>query len=61
MDKKDSSEAISVNPERKIFEFFTSMLMMVASQGDSKLSKLPACPKNSGYGTDVSPFHFIYY
>ena len=45
--KKDSKKEISTNPERQIFEIFTSLLIMVASQGETKLNKVPACPKKS--------------
>ena len=33
----------------QIFKMFTSMLTMVASQGNATLNKLPACLKNPGY------------
>ena len=45
--KKDSRKAISANPERQMFEIFTSVPIIVTSQEDTKLNKLPACPKKS--------------
>ena len=45
--KKDSKKEISANPERQIFKIFTSLLIMVASQGETKLNKVLTCPKKS--------------
>ena len=36
--KKDSRKTISASPERQIFKIFTSVPIMVASQGDAKLN-----------------------
>ena len=36
---RKTPEVISANPERKIFEIFNAVLIMVASQGDTKLNK----------------------
>ena len=47
--KKDSRKAISIIPARQIFEIFTLVpILLVASQGDTKLNKLPAHRKNPG-------------
>ena len=56
--KKDSKKEISANPERQIFEIFTSLLMMVASQGETKLNKV--IKKNPGYGTDNHLLHEVF-
>ena len=46
-DKKDSRKAIPFNPARQIFEVFTSVPALVATQGDIKPNKLPVRPKKS--------------
>ena len=46
--KKDSRKAISIIPAKQIFEIFILVPILVASQGDTKLNKLPARPKNPG-------------
>ena len=43
---KDSRKAISADPEMKIFKIFTSVSIMVASQGDTKPNNLPGSLKN---------------
>ena len=45
--KKDSRKPISTNPERQIFNIFSSMPSTVASQVDTKLNKLLANQKKS--------------
>ena len=43
--KKDGRKAISDNAEKHFFEIFTSVQIMVVSQEDTKLKKLPTRPK----------------
>ena len=44
--KKDYKKETSTNPERQILGIFTSVSIMLAPQGDTKLKKILACPKN---------------
>ena len=45
--KKESKKSISANPVWQIFDIFTLVPTMLASQGDTKLNKPPARPKKS--------------
>ena len=48
--KKDYKKETSTNPERQILGIFTSVSIMLAPQGDTKLKKILACPKNPEQG-----------